>query len=300
MSANYEDFEELLEIAYDSDSPEEISRIAHKILEQNPNHPEALFLLADTLEDEEEQLTLLYRAYNFARKDFYAEFDKGEEDEALDSDSGIVYAGIIQRMIIPIADREKTEEAFNLAQELRKLDPDDQIQSSSLYYYMLLKKKDFSRVLEETIKDPIHSLAWAWSRFIAVFTLSGECNSSEKNFWEAIQMGPDVPFYMFGKYEEPVSNTDEDEEDYSFALLFSEHIACNSEELAAYVICRANLFGLLSKRITNEDLFEYDSAMEILRNAGLMDDYMTLLDELDDESYPDQSTIKMISRNFTC
>ena len=300
MSANYEDFEELLEIAYDSDSPEEISRIAHKILEHNPNHPEALFLLADTLEDEEEQLVLLSRAYRFARNDFYAEFDEGEEDDALDSDSGMIYAGIIQRMIIPLSDCDKIEEAFKLAQELRKLDPEDQIQSRSLYYYMLLKNKDFSRVLEETVQDPIHSLAWAWSRFIAIFALSGECNSSEEYFWEAIQMGPDVPFYMFGKYEEPVSDNEDDEEDFSFALLFSEHIASISDELATYVICRANLFGLLSKRITNEDLFEYDKAMEIIRNAGLMDEFMTLLDELDDENSSDQATIQMISRNFTC
>ena len=300
MSADYEDFEELLEIAYDSDSPEEISRIAHKILEHNPNHPEALLLLADTLEDDEEQLALLYRAYSFAKKGFYAEFDEGEEDDALDSDSGMIYAGIIQRMIIPLSDSDKTEEALKLAQELRILDPDDQFQSRSLYYYMLLKMNDFSRVLEETMQDPIHNLAWAWSRFIAVFTLSGECNSSEKSFWEAIQMGPDVPFYMFGKYEEPVTDTEEDKEDYSFALLFSEHIAFNSIELAAYVICRANLFGLLSKRITNDDLFEYDSAMEILKNVGLIDDYLKLLEKVDYENYSDQSTIKIISRNFTC
>ena len=300
MSTKYENIDELLELAYDSDSQEEIKKIAKKILEKNPNHPEALLLLADTLEDEEEQLTLLNRAYKIAKIDFYEEFDAGEEEEALDSDSGIVYAGIIQRMIIPLSDSEKIDEAFQLAQDLRVLDPENQIQSHSLYYYMLLKKKDFSLVLEETMKDSIHSLAWAWSRFIAVFMLSGECITSWKYFWEAIQMGPDVPFYMFGKYDEPVGDTEEDEEDFSFALLFSEHIACNSEELAAYVISKANFFGLLSNRITNEDSDEYDMVMEILRNTGLLDDYLKLLDELEDKNYPDETIIKIISRDFSC
>jgi tetratricopeptide (TPR) repeat protein len=300
MPAKHENIEELLEIAYESDSPEEISKIAKIILGHNPNHPEALFLLADTLEDDEEQLILLRRAYKIAKKDFYEEFDEGEEGEALDSDSGIVYSGIIQRMIIPLADKEKIEDAFVLAQELRKLDPENQIQSHALFYYMLLKKKDFSCILEETMKDSIHSLAWAWARFIAVFELSGECNSTEKYFWEAIQMGPDVPFYMFGKYEEPNDDSEEDDEDFTFALLFSEHISCISIELAAYVMSRVNIFGLLSNRITNEDTEEYGSAMEILRSSGLMDNYLTLLDELENKDYPDESIIRIICRNFSC
>ena len=290
----------MLESAYSSDSQEEIKKLAKKILERDPNHPEALLLLADTLEDEEEQLTLLHRAYKIAKNKFYAEFRKEEEAEALDSDSGMIYAGIIQRMIIPLSDCDKMDEAFQLAQDLVKLDPDNQTQSQSLYYYMLLKMKEFSRVLEETMKDSIRSLAWAWSRFIAVFMLSGECSTTGKYFWEAIQMGPDVPFYMFGKYEEPNGNTEDDEEDFSFALLFSEHFACNSEELIAYVVSRANLFGLLSNRITNEDPEEFDSAIEILRSSGLMDNYLKLLDELEGKNYPDQSIIKMISGELSC
>jgi hypothetical protein len=113
-------------------------------------------------------------------------------------------------------------------------------------------------------------------------------------------MGPDVPFYMFGNFEEPSGDTEEDEEDFSFALLFSEHVACNSEDLAAYVLSKANFFGLLSNRITDKDIDEYDVALEILRNSGLMDNYLKLLDELDDKSYPDESIIKMISRDFSC
>jgi hypothetical protein len=203
-------------------------------------------------------------------------------------------------MIIPLSDIGKIDEAFQLTQELKKLDPEDQIKSHSLYYYMLLKKKDFSRVLEETKKDETRGLGWAWSRFVADFMISGECSSSERNFWEAIQMGPDVPFYMFGKYEEPNGDTEEDEEDFALALLFSDHVACNSEELAAYVMSRANLFGLLSNRITSEDPDEYDAAMEVLRASGLMDNYLKLLDEIEDKNYPDQSIIKIISRGLSC
>ena len=294
MPAKHVNIDELLELAYESDSEKEIKKIAKKILEHDPNHPEALVLLADTLEDEAEQLTLLRRAYEIAKKKFYSEYS-GLEDYALDSDSGMIYAGIVQRMIIPLSDSGKTDEAFQLAQDLRKLDPENQTHSHPLYYYMLLKKKDFSRALEETMKDSERSLAWIWSRFIAVFMLSGECDLSMKNFWEAVQMAPDVPFYMFGKYEDPVGNSEDDEEDFSFALLFSEHITCNSEELTAYVISRANLFGLLSNRITNEDPDEYDAAIEILRFSGLMDIYLKLLDEFEDKNYPDGSIIKIIS-----
>ena len=301
MSKKYEDIDELLELAYNSDSQDEIKEITKRILERNPNNPEALLLLADTLEDEEEQLTLLNRAYRIAKDDYYEEFNTGEEiEDALDSDTGMVYAGIIQRMIIPLSDSGKIDEAFQMAQDLRVLDPENQIQSHSLYYYILLKKKDFSRVLEETMKDSIHSLAWAWSRFIAVFMLSGECVTSRRNFWEAIQMGPDVPFYMFGKYDEPVGETEEDEDDFSFALLFSEHVACNSEELAAFMISKANLFGLLSNRITKDDIDEYDAAIEILQNTGLMDYYLKILDELEDDNYPDDTIIKIISRDLSC
>ena len=300
MPAKNVNIDELLELAYNSDSQEEIKKLAKKILERDPNHPEALLLLADTLEDEDEQLTLLHRAYKIAKNKFYAEFSEEEESEALDSDSGMIYAGIIQRMIIPISDSGKMDEAFQLAQDLIRLDPENQTQSHSLYYYMLLKRKEFSRVLEETMKDSVRSLAWAWSRFIAVFMLSGECSTAGKYFWEAIRMGPDIPFYMFGKYEEPNGNSEDDEEDFSFALLFSEHIACNSEELIAYVMSRANLFGLLSNRITNEDPEEYDSAIEVLRSSGFMDNYLKLLDEIEDKNHPDQSIIKMISGELLC
>ena len=300
MTPKQINIDELLDSAYESDSQEEIKRLTKEILGHDPNHPEALLLLADTLDDEEEQLTILNRAYKIAKNVFYAEFNEGEEDEALDTNIGMVYAGITQRMIIPLSDRGETDEAFQLAQDLKKLDPENQTQSHSLYYYMLLKKKDFSRVLEETMKDSVHSLAWAWSRFIAVFMLSGEFSAAGKNFWEAIQMGPNVPFYMSGKYESPNGDTEDDEDDFTFALLFSEHITCNSEELVTYVMSMANLFGLLSNRITNKDSEEYEVAMEILKSSGLMDNYLKLLEETDNKNYPDSSIIKMISRDLSC
>jgi tetratricopeptide (TPR) repeat protein len=300
MPAKHESIDELLELAYDSDSQEEVERIAKKILKQNPNHPEALLLLSDTLDDLDEQLTLLNRAYEIAIKDFNEEISDCAVEDVLESESGMVLAGIMQRMIIPLSESGKTEEAFNLSKKLRELDPENQIQSHSIYYYMLLKKKDFSHVLEESFKDSVHSLAWAWSRFIAVFMLSGECSSSEKNFWEAIQMGPDVPFYMFGKYEEPDEDFEEDDEEYSLALLYSEHVVCNSEELIGYVMSRTSLFGLLSNRITKEDIDEYDAAIEILRSTGLMEKYQKLLDEIDDEVFTDQAIIKMISADLSC
>jgi len=300
MPAKHESIDELLELAYDSDSQEEIERIARKVLKLNPNHPEALLLLSDTLDDSGEQLTLLSQAYEVAAKELKEEIGDSEIEDLLESESGMVLAGIIQRMIIPLSEIGKTEEAFKLAKELRELDPENQIQSHSFYYCMLLKTKDFSHVLEETMKDSTRSLAWAWARFIAVFMLSGECSASHKNFWEAIQMGPDVPFYMFGKYEEPDEDTEEDNEDFSLALLFSEHVVCNSEELLAYVMSRVSLFGLLSNRITKDEIDEYDAAIEIIIGSGLMDNYLKLLDEIDDEDYPDKTIIKMISRDLSC
>jgi len=300
MPHRHESIDDLLDLAYESDSDEEIKRITQKILKLNPNHPEALLLLSDTLEDLGEQLTLLKRAYEVAVKDFNAEFPKDTKEDVLESNTGLVLAGIMQRMIIPLSEGGEIEEAFKLTQKLRELDPENEIQSHSMYYYMLLKMKDYKRVLEESLKDSVHSLAWAWSRFIAVFMLSGECSSSEKNFWEAIQMGPDVPFYMFRKYEEPDDDTEEDNEDLSLALLFSEHVVYNSEQLVAYVMSRTSLFGLLSNRITKDDIDEYDATIEIIKCSGLMDNYLKLLDEIEDEDYPDQTIIKMISRDLSC
>lgn len=264
--------EELLDIAYQSEDPVEVKKITKKILEQDPNHPEALFLLADTSETPEEALLLLERAHGIAYKNFGL-LGVAPED-ALDSDEGEIYTAIVQRMIIPLIDCGRVDDALKFSERLRALDPENQVETHSLYYYALLKKKNFAAVLEQTMKEEVHTLAWAWARFIAVFRLSGQ--AAEKNFWEALAMSPDVPFYMFGKFEEPVSDDEVDAEDFAFALLFAEHITGNADELTAFVMARVMLFGVLSDRITMEDRDEYDTAIEILTASGLIPIYNKL------------------------
>lgn len=236
MVKKNKEVEELIEMAYEAEDIEETKRVAKKILEHDPNNKEALMLLADSLDEPDEQLTLLERGYDLAKKDFEA-LRIAEDEDPLDTDEGMIYAGVVQRLILPLVDKERLDEALKFALELRKLDPENFVDSHALYYFVLLRRKDFSLVIEETMKEEVHSLAWAWARFIAVFMLSGEGEAAERNFEEAVNLAPDVPLYMIGKYEEPVDDSESEAEDFSFALLFSE-IVSSDDLLADWVISR--------------------------------------------------------------
>ena len=146
-------------------------------------------------------------------------------------------------------------------------DLDDQGSIRSLYYRILIEKRDWSLILRETMQDGDRQLGWAYARLAACFMLTeeGEDGTGEAAamFWDALSMAPNVPFYMLGYFPDPVDDSEEEEEDFHFSLLFSD-VWSSSHDLLNWFSRGVILFGLLSGRFGEEA----DDMLEILRSLG--------------------------------
>ena len=181
---------------------------------------------------------------------------------------------------------EDDERSFEIVQELMRHDLDDQGAVRSLYYRILIEKRDWSLILRETMQDGDRQLGWAYARLAACFMLTeeGEGGTGEAAamFWDALSMAPNVPFYMLGYFPDPVDDSEEEEEDFHFSLLFSD-VWSSSHNLLNWFSRGVILFGLLSGRFGEEA----DDMLEILRSLGGGEEYdkmEALLDDQDDGS----------------
>ena len=181
---------------------------------------------------------------------------------------------------------EDDERSFEIVQELMRHDLDDQGSIRSLYYRILIEKRDWSLILRETMQDGDRQLGWAYARLAACFMLTeeGEDGTGEAAamFWDALSMAPNVPFYMLGYFPDPVDDSEEEEEDFHFSLLFSD-VWSSSHDLLNWFSRGVILFGLLSGRFGEEA----DDMLEILRSLGGGEEYdkmEALLDDQDDGS----------------
>ncbi|MCL2010269.1 MAG: hypothetical protein FWG71_06945 [Synergistaceae bacterium] len=296
-----DDIYEILDRAYESEDAGEVAELVERALELEPGNPEALLLKADLIEDDEERLPILEQALEEARRYFEDEGLSG--GDVLEDAMGPVYLGLLQRAAFTFFAAERDDRSLELVEELLLYDHEDQATAKTLYYRILLEREEWARVLEETMKETTRDLGWAYARMVASFMLSGV--KSEKNgaalgklnkmLWDAVRMGPNVPFYMLGYIPDPVGESELEEDDFHFALLF-EDVWSASREMLNWFSKAAILFGLLSGRFGEEskDMEELLSALggvsdyeELTRGlAGASSDDKTILDALAAGNYP--------------
>lgn len=277
--------EELLERAYDSEDMAEVEELVRQALDLDPENPEVLLLQADLTEDDDARLPILVRAVENARK--VLEGEGIPEEDFAEDDLGSVYLALLQRAAFTLFSMEDDERSFEIVQELMRHELDDQGAVRSLYYRILIERREWALILRETMQDGDRhrQLGWAYARLAACFMLVGEGKGSLGEaavmFWDALTMAPNVPFYMLGYFPDPVDDSEEEEEDFHFSLLFAD-VWSSSLDLLNWFSRGVILFGLLSGRFGEEA----EEILEILRSLGGGEEYDEMeafLDDLDDQ-----------------
>ena len=291
------DIYEILDRAYESEDYDEVAELVEQALKLDPDNPEALLLKADLIDDdEEERLALLERAIEGLRNYFREEGLSGNAilgDEA----AGPVYLGALQRAAYTLFSLEEDDRSMEMVEELLSYDYDDQDLAKTLYYRILLEREEWSRVLEETMKDTVRTLGWAYSRMIATFMLSKDRNAANgslsnvnRMLWDAVRMAPNAPFYMLGYIPDPVDESEAEGEDFHFSMLF-ESVWSVSRELLNWFSKATILFGLLSGRFGRES----DDMEEILASLGGAEDYEALKRNLVGKADDDKAILDALS-----
>lgn len=273
-----ERIEELLDEAYSTDDTGEMERLAREVLDLDENNVEALILLADTLEYSQEKIAVLEQARNALAEEMEnIRLVSGES--LLEDDSGMLYIAVMQRLGFALFSEGKNEEALAIAREIDRYDPERETLGRTLLYRVLLEMGKDAEILEETLREKEASPAMAHSKAIASFRLSGAGRTSYRALWEAFASGPDIPFYILGYFDEPEDGTEEEEEEYNFALLF-EDIWSSENELIKWLTRGTILLGLTAS------LFPRETA----------DKMLILADALDIADHSEEAMVKAESR----
>lgn len=289
MSDNKARIEKLLSMAWNTNSTTRILAIADQILELEPGSIEALILKADNTSNDQERLGILMRAHSSLS---YCEPDY----------VGMFTFAIDQRLAYTLFAVGKHNEALaycETALEIAKSEGDSDILDEAnalkkLYYRTLIELKQWQKILEQTMRDEERSLAWAYARLISAWMLAPErCRSVCANmFWDALMLGPNVPFYILGSLEEPDDDAGPVEhEEFNFALMYYDAVSV-SDEFYRWFSRGAILFGLLSNRF---DSREREYMLDVLDSLGGFEEYERMSKILVESD--DAAVIEMLAAN---
>ena len=284
---------QLLSMAYNTDSTARILAITDQILELDHDNPEALILKADRINGEDRKIALLMRALESLNKPERENY-REREYLLLEVNEGLALMHFV---------KNNFRESFRYCTDVMNiLEEHEEFRETiyedgyfrSVYYRVMIELHEWQKILAESMRDDEHNTAWAYSRLIAAYMLStGENKHVCANmFWDLLRVSPDVPFYMFEYYDEPDDDADSEIlEDFNFALMFYDTLAI-SEEFTNWFSRGTILFGLLTNRF---DSREHDYMIDALDVLGGYEEYermSRMILESDDEA-----VIELLSAN---
>ena len=266
-----ERIDQLLNMAWNSQSTARTLAIVNQILEIAPGNVDALVMKADNTEHLPAKTKVLARALEALNN----------PDNYQAEDKDVLLYVVNQRL------------AFALFYDDPEAD-ETKAAVKSMYYRLLVMRGEWAKILEEAMKDEEHSLAWGYSRLIAAWMLAPDNPRSicAGMFWDALMLGADVPFYMLGYFPEPSDEaSDEAHNEFDFALLFYDGLEV-SEDFYQWFTRGTILFGLLSGRFEEK---EREYLLDVLDTLGGYEEYEKmsgLIVEGDDEA-----VIEMLAAN---
>lgn len=287
-----ERIDQLLSMAWNTQSTARTLAIVSQILEIDPDNVDALIMKADNTQDSDARTKILLQAL---------EALNNPENSGIDERDILLYV-VNQRLAFTMFYANRFRDAFahceaalNSGAVDDNPDAEDSIDDlKALYYRLLIEAKDWKRILAETMRDEEHSLAWGYSRLIAAWMLAPDnarriCAGM---FWDVLMMGPDVPFYILGYFPEPDDDaTEQAHDEFDFAVLFYDAVSV-SEDFFRWFSRGSILFGLLSGRFEER---EREYLLDVLDTLGGYEEYermSSIIVEGDDEA-----VIEMLSAN---
>ena len=270
--------DQLLSMAWNTNSTARALAIANQILEIDPDCIEAILLKADNITDNSQRIDLLLKVLsifeNLDKENALSDFDERE----------LFFLVVNQRLAYTffiVGDHEKAlsfcETAIKFAEEHEELDENEENNSDikTLYYRILIERKEWRKILSETMRDDEHNLAWGYARLVAAWmTAPDKARKVCANmFWDVLMMAPDVPFYMLGYFEEPDDKAEpEVHDEFGFALMYYDVLSV-SDEFFNWFSRGVILFGLLSGRFDEK---ESDYMIDVLDSLGGYEEYQRM------------------------
>ena len=284
--------DQLLAMAWNTKSTARTLAIVNQILEIDPGNLDALVLKADNTQDADERLEILMNALEILNT-----------SEEYDHDSKDIFLYILSlRLAITSFYVGKFDDALKFCEAAlnadgASVDPDEEANRKlmkSLYYRLLIERREWQKILSETMKDEDHSWAWGYSRLIAAWMLAQDNTRyvCANMFWDVLSMSPDIPFYLLGYFAEPDDGaTQEEQLEFDFALMYYDALSV-SDEFFNWFTRGTILFGLLTGRFEER---EREYLLDVLDSLGGYEEYEKmsgLIVERDDEA-----VIEMLAAN---
>ncbi len=261
--------EQLLIMAMNSKSETRTLAIVEQILEINPDQTEALIIKADNTKQDSKRAKILEHALRSV-----------EKNRDSDDDSQLVELLIYKRLGITLYSMGRYNEALEACEKIlaapeeiySELEEDNG--TKTIYYRLLIERREWQRILTESMKDDEHIPAWAYARLIAAFMISPDSDRKRRvcanMFWDALILSPEIPFYMLGYNPEPDDNEPpEIYRAFNFALIYYD-ILLISEEFRDFFTRGVVLFGLLSNRF---DAKEREYMLDVIDALGGYEEY---------------------------
>ena len=270
MKTQKERIIQLLGMAFKSRSSTRSLAIANQILEIDSQVPEALLIKADNIDNDKERAEILKQALDAVDNNgcIY-----------LKDDNDLFRLVVNQRLAFNLFTLNDLDGAFTACEKVLSSDESlleefDGLQLiKALYYRIMLARREWQKILAETMQDSEHSPAWAYSRLIAAYMLAPGKNKKSlcaKMFWDALIISPQIPFYMLGYAPEPDDNANtKDFDDFNFALMYYDVLSV-SKDFFNWFSRGVILFGLLTNRF---DAKERDYMIDAIDSLGGYEEY---------------------------
>lgn len=263
--------EQLLSMAWSTESTARILAITGQILEIDPNNIEALIMRADNTKDTEERIKLLRRGIEALNT---------PENFAQHENKILYTIALNQRLaysLLMLGNYDEAYEACDMvikfSEENYDTEEDENYENmKSLRYRLLIYREEWQKILALAMQDEDHTAGWAYAKLVSAWMLSPEPKQKvcANLFWTALMKGPDIPFYMLGFFEEPDENEDDEiHNDFQFALLYYDVLSI-SDEFYNWFSRGVILFGLLSNRFEGR---EREYMIDALDSLGGFNDY---------------------------